>query len=240
MCCWTLLCVIWWPSYHASLWFAGSSYEVTVNERLLYTVGTRSAPQVLVFCFGCRCGKNDISNEDYFRLLIFVTLLLILVFNCHAFVGISTYYIHVVCSCFLVWFLYFYCACVFFSFSLISAVIGLLLQYLRNCVIFVATVDVVLSWYRFVCRKAVASCLSEFSAFASVLKCPFPSNIKPYMFIVDVYVSYSFYAPLCRIFYTCCMNACELCCSKAVPVRRSIHCWNYGVKRNDQTTRKDA
>ena len=184
-----------------------------------------------MFCFCCRCGKNDISNEDYFRLLIFVTLLLILVFNCHAFAGISTYYIHVVCSCVLVWYLYFYCACVFcvlfcfLSFSLISAVIGLLLQHLRNCVIFVATVDIVLSWYKFVCRKAVGSCLYEFTAFASVSKCPFPSNIiKPHMFIVDVCVSYSVYAPLRRIFYTCCMNACELCCSETVPVRRSIHC----------------
>lgn len=93
------------------------SYEVTLNGRLLCTVSTRSAPRLRVFCCYLRCGKNDIWNEDYIRLLIFVTLLLILVvFNCRAFARISTYGIHVVCSCFLVWYLYFYCACLFVFF----------------------------------------------------------------------------------------------------------------------------
>ena len=90
----------------------------------------------------------------------------------------------------------------FLSFSFISAVIGLLLQHLRNCVIFVATVDVVLSWYKFVCRKAVASCLSEFTAFSSVSKCPFPSNIiKPHMFIVDVCFLFTLRSPSPYILY---------------------------------------
>lgn len=79
-----------------------------------------------------------------------------------------------------------------------------MLQHFRNCVIFVGTFCVVLSWYKFVCRKAVASCLSQFTALASVSECPFPSVIvKLRMFIVDVFVSYSIYTPLRRIFYTC-------------------------------------
>jgi hypothetical protein len=78
-----------------------------------------------------------------------------------------------------------------------------LLQHFWNCVVFVATVDV-LSWYKFLCRKAVAGYLSEFTAFASFSECPFPSVvIKPHMFIVDMYVSYTIYTPLRGIFYAC-------------------------------------
>lgn len=52
-------------------------------------------------------------------MLIFVTHLVILVvFNCHALARISTYDIHIVCSYFLVWYLYFYCAYVFLFFNL--------------------------------------------------------------------------------------------------------------------------
>jgi len=87
----------------------------------------------LCFSVNVDAEKNDISNEDYIRLLIFVTLLVILVvFSCHAFARISTYGIHIVCSYFLVWYLYLYFYCVLFcsfcflSFPLISAVIGFL------------------------------------------------------------------------------------------------------------------
>jgi hypothetical protein len=78
-----------------------------------------------------------------------------------------------------------------------------LLQHFRNCVVFVLTLDVLI-WYKFVSRRAVACCLSEFSVFSSVSECPFPSVIiKSHMFTVDVCVSYTVYTPLRRIFYPC-------------------------------------
>lgn len=86
---------------------------------------------------------------------------LIRVFNCLSFARISTYGIHVVCGCFLVWYLYFYCACVFcvlfcfLNLPLISAVIGFL------AVVTAFQELCYFCWYFLCCSQLVQVCVSQ-------------------------------------------------------------------------------